>query len=51
MFKFPTWQWATCPKDRRVSYLPEDKQSRRDARSRELPINQATHLNVILTRF
>ena len=33
VFKFPTWQWATCPKDRRVSYLPEDKQSR-DARSR-----------------
>ena len=26
VFKFPTWQWATCPKDRRVSYLPEDKQ-------------------------
>lgn len=26
VFKFPTWQWVSAPKERRVSYLPEDKQ-------------------------
>lgn len=26
VFKFPTWQWSSAPKERRVAFLPEDKQ-------------------------
>ncbi|WLF77616.1 E2-like enzyme [Lodderomyces elongisporus] len=26
VYKFPTWQWASCPKDLQKSFLPTDKQ-------------------------
>lgn len=26
VYKFPTWQWATCPKNLQKSFLPADKQ-------------------------